>query len=468
MPAPQAFSNIRKRNLTCAFVVFLTTQCVGLASAYSQAGSAGPPELTQQQIDAFQNVVENDRVRMLIMLCKSGKHELAAELLNRFPLQQGHAANRTLYIEGLILQGRKDYTGAVGKYRTALANDPKLTLVRSDLAQTLVILEQDESAIHHLQLLAADAPDEQAASGIRSFIDQVDERSPFKTNAYISLAPSTNVNNGSKHNVVYLPVLGGYQEIADGSQENSGFGAAVGFNVGYSKRLGNDFSFVAAANGEARIYDDKDFNAYSLSQSVEIRRVFERGYLGLGAVASESLKNDEIGLGYYSYGPRLSARYALTQRDTLSASAVHEWRDYGNGSSSNGTAILVQGAWTHAFDSSFNATLQGGFDDINAESQIISYQTLSGGLSLYKELPHGVTATLGGQIRWSDFEGIYPLIGLSREDTRLVGSIELTKRDFNIFGFAPSMQYTYTENLSNIDLFDYNSHAVDFRLTKQF
>jgi outer membrane protein len=44
----------------------------------------------------------------------------------------------------------------------------------------------------------------------------------------------------------------------------------------------------------------------------------------------------------------------------------------------------------------------------------------------------------------------------------------LTKRDLNIFGFAPSLEYTYTDNISNISLFDYDSHAIDFRLTKDF
>ena len=405
---------------------------------------------------------------MLIMLCKSGKHEIAAQLLHQFPLQGQHAANRRLYIEGLILAGRKDYTGAAGKYRAALASDPKLTLVRSDLAKILVVLEQDESAIHHLKLLAADAPDEQAASGIRSFIDQVDERSPFKTNAYISLAPSSNVNNGSKHTVVYLPVLGGYQEIADGSQESSGVGLATGFNLGYSKRLGNDFSLVAAFNGEAKVYSNSDYNSYSISQSVEVRRMFERGYLGLGAVASESLKNDELGLAYLAYGPRISGRISITPQDTLSASAVHEWRDYVDTISSDGTALLLQGAWTHAFNSSFTGTINAGYDKIKANSEIISYETYASGLGFYKELPHGITLDVSGQIRWSDFGGVYPLIGLSREDKRLIGTVGITKRDLNIFGFAPAVQYSYTENLSNIDLFDFNSHAFDFRLTKQF
>ena len=58
-------------------------------------------------------------------------------------------------------------------------------------------LDEDDSAKHHLNLLMAEAPNEYEAEGIRSFIDTIDARRPFTFNAYVSVAPSTNVNNGS-------------------------------------------------------------------------------------------------------------------------------------------------------------------------------------------------------------------------------------------------------------------------------
>lgn len=438
------------------------------AVQFAQAAKPAPAAPSPQQEQAYANATDVERVKLLIMLAKTGNADLAETMLHRYPLEGKYAANRTLYIEGLILSARRDYTGAVEKYRTALADDPKLTLVRSELAQTLVVLGEDDSAKHHLELLEADAPSEQDAAGIRAFIDQVDAKRPYKINAYISAAPSTNVNNGSRHATVYVPAFGSDFKIDDQSRKTSGIGVATGFNAGYSKRLGNDFSFVAAANGEARVYTDKDFNAYSLSQSVELRYLMQRGYLGLGAVASESLKNDEIGLGYYSYGPRASFSVNVSPRDELFTSVVHEWRDYVDSATSDGTALMVDAAWTHAFNSSFNVTLSGGYDRIKTQVDMNSYHTWSGGLSVYKELPKGITATLSGEVRASDFDAMNFMAGKTRKDTRLIGSIALTKRDLDLFGFAPSLEYTYTDNLSNISLFDYDSHAVDFRLTKDF
>lgn len=97
-----------------------------------------------------------------------------------------------------------------------------------------------------------------------------------------------------------------------------------------------------------------------------------------------------------------------------------------------------------------------------------SYKTYSGGVGLYKELPEGITVNLNGELRFSDFDGIHPFAGKVRQDERYTGMIALTKRDFNIWGYAPALQYSYVYNNSNISLYEFDSHAVDFKLSKDF
>ena len=180
----------------------------------------------------------------------------------------------------MILRGRGNLTGAAKNYRAALADDPSLTLVRAELAQTLVELQEDESAMHHLNLLMADAPNEYEAQGIRSFIDSIDARRPFTFNAYVSVAPSTNVNNGSSNKTIYSPLFGVDMNIDDDSREQSGVGFSTGVSAGYSHRLGNDFSVVLGGGASASIYTDSDYNIYGASQSAELRYLITDGFLG--------------------------------------------------------------------------------------------------------------------------------------------------------------------------------------------
>ena len=115
-----------------------------------------------------------------------------------------------------------------------------------------------------------------------------------------------------------------------------------------------------------------------------------------------------------------------------------------------------------------NVTTFGGFESVKSQDPATSYSTYFGGLNVYKEFPMGLTVNANAQARISPFDGPDSLTGLTRFDDRYVGSLTLTKRDLNFVGFAPSLNYTYTLNKSNVAFFDYDSHAINFNLTKDF
>lgn len=454
----------KTRALGRAFsVLAMASLVLPLTSATTLA--AKPVVPTSQQASEYEASTETTRVKLLISLAKSGQHELAASLIKRYPLTGEFGPNRQLFIEGLILKARGNLTGAAKNYRAALADDPSLTLVRAELAQTLFLLQEDDSAKHHLNLLMAEAPNESEAQGIRSFIDAIDARRPFTFNAFVSVAPSTNVNNGSSIEKVYISDT---SYIEPGEQKKSGIGFSAGLNAGYSHRLGNDFSLVLAGGANATIYTDGDYNVYGASQSAELRYLLTGGFLGAGLVTSENFKNDELGLSYYSYGPRVSLQKALSPKDRVNLSSVYEWRSYPDDKDSNGNALILDGAWTHAFDSSLTVSLNAGFDRITSGIDYNSYDAYSAGFSLYKELPFGITTDLYGEVRSAEFGDVFPIYNKVREDTRWTGNVRLTKRDFNLWGYAPGIEYTYIYNDSNIANYHFDSHAVEFRLSKDF
>ncbi len=451
---------------------FLFAMAIGVSLLASNPSAAGNTEPDAAQTAAYEKATEGVRVRLLIALAKQGQHELADTLLQRYPLTGEYAKDRELYIEGLILRGRKDNKGAVAKFRAALADDPKLTLVRSDLAQTLVEMGEDDSAKHHLQLLEAEAPNEQVASNIRAFIDRIDANRPYRFSAYMSLAPSTNVNNGSSHsttkvyNIFADEMLDG--DISKQNRKKSGLGSEVGFNAAYSKRLGEHLMAIVAGGANARLYTDKDFDSFALSQFAELRYYDDRSSIGLGVVASQDLKQDWSGMSYYSFGPRIGTSVRITQRDTLAETVRYEERKYPDAKPINGWAVFTDLSWTHAFDSSFNSTASVGYNRIKSKFDPYSYRTWYAGMGFYKELPHGITVNLDTQAQRSEFDAYNVLGQAFRKDTRLIGSLGLVKRDWNIYGFAPSVEFTLVKNFSNLKVYDYDSESVDFRLTKDF
>ena len=432
------------------------------------------PTVTAQNMAAYQAADENHRIRILIKLVEAGYVNAADQMLVTFPLQGPLAANRSLYVQGLIAHKRGHLTEAVSKFRAALASDPHLTLVRVELAKTLAELDENDSAKHHLKLLESETQDPQQLASIRSFVESLDAKHPLTFSGFVSIAPSSNINQGSSHATVVSPGLAGINglnpvgTIAPGSQATSGIGIMGGVNVGFTHRLDDNLQAVLAASLSSTFYPSSNIITVNASQSAEIRYLIQDGYVGLGGIASQSADPVNLALGYTSYGPRVSLSKLVTPRDQITASAAYEWRNYVNSPVSNGNAVTVNGVFTHALDSTANIAVLGGYDNVTQQLAYNSYQDVSFGLGFYKELPRGITLQGQGTARFAGFNDVNPLQAITRQDQQLTGSLTVTKRDWNVLGFAPSLNYTYTRNNSNITLFDFDSHNVDFRLTKNF
>jgi outer membrane protein len=320
-------------------------------------------------------------------------------------------------------------------------------------------------------LLAADAPSEAEAGAVRSFIDKVDARKPYKFGGFVSVAPSTNINTGANAKTIYLPTTLGAANYNNDDAKKSGLGLATGLNAGFSRRIGNKWSTVLGAGVNANVYGHKRANVFSASESAEFRYLLDGGFVGVGVVGSyvnAATAGTDERTHSFSFGPRISFVKNLGLRNTLSASAVLEKRDIARSTGYDGKALLLNSALTHAIDSSFNVTLSSGIEKVMLNSGVASYDAASAALSIYKELPWGVTMDASMGYRISEYKAPYRPIQDEQKNKRFTGSVSMTKRDLNWFGFAPMVTYSYVRNKSNVTLSDYDSQAVDFRLTKDF
>jgi Surface lipoprotein assembly modifier len=178
-------------------------------------------------------------------------------------------------------------------------------------------------------------------------------------------------------------------------------------------------------------------------------------------------------VSYYSYGPRVSYQKQISSADRLNLSVVHEWRRFPSSETYNGYTTSVDAAWNHSFRADMGITLTAAFENLQTGLDYNSYQAYSAGLTLYKELPKGVTLSLQGEYRYAHFNDIFdegdtPEYNFVRQDHQVAAGASLTKRDWNIFGYAPSLRYSYAHNFSNVDIHAFDSHTVDFSLTKDF
>ena len=441
-----------------------------LAATPLGAQAAEPKAATRTLAD----LTGDQRAMLMIELANTGRHAQAAGILKSHPLSGPHAKNRTLFIEGLILRAYGDLEGATAKFRSALASDPSLTMVRAELATTLNAMGETDSAKHHLKQLMTEAPDAQAASQIKSFIDSIDESRPTRFTSFISLAPSTNVNNGTHHDKIYS----NNGAFVPDNRQKSGAGLSAGFNVGHTQWLNEHYSAIAGLGLNGSVYEETDYNNFTASEVIELRRQFEWGHIGLGPTASQTItdggfnfsakKLSDPDFASFTYGARLNLLYRLSPRASLQSVTMFDVREYIEAPGYNAEAYGEQFTLSYGFNQSLVGHIVAGYDHSDAKVKLLGTDAFVGGLGLYKELPWGLTATADARVRYTKYLGDWAVAGAPREDLRYDASLGITKRDWNIFGYAPEVEYSFTTNNSNVQIYDFNSHTVDFRLTKEF
>lgn len=142
---------------------------------------------------------------------------------------------------------------------------------------------------------------------------------------------------------------------------------------------------------------------------------------------------------------------------------LHDTHDY-----QDGWNCAIYGEQDYFTGPSSFVRVLGGYEIEESDTEHLSYKSYNIGLGAYRELPWGTT--LYGQVAYRkyDFDGLYPGSTDNREDHRFDVTLNLTKRDWAILGYAPVLTYTYTINNSNVGFHDYSAHGINFTVTKNF
>ncbi len=462
---PHISSQERFARYALAFVLAFALLFVGQSGAIAQTFTQ--PVVSSQKSSQpakkvnFAKLPENIRLRILIKMIKTGAYDNAERLLNAYPLSGPLAANRTLFLEGIIAKARKQYDVAIKKFRAALASNPGLTIVRAELANTLFITEQDDSAKLHLQLLSGAAPTPELAKQFDRFIDAVDARRPWKLSAYLSMAPSTNYTFGTTRR---LTPGGGV--IAGNSRKKSGIGITGGANSSYTFKPTKDLSLVVGAGLNFRQYEGKVFDDLIVSQNVSVVRKYKSGQLSIGVSASQRRagKSEVI----LEAGPHISFTQKISNKVQFYAKARHLRTDFKLADYRNGGTTTLDSRLSNAISQSTVVYMLSGGQRTTTKLKHLNFWSIYGGVALYKELPMGITIYAESKLTRKVYDGDFPGLSQSQKDTRIDFAASFTKRDFDIFGFAPRIDYIYSKSMSNSVFSQYSTHGLNLTMTRAF
>ena len=375
------------------------------------------------------------------------------------------------FLEGFIAAETGDLAGATAKFRRVLALRPDMTRARLELARALMMQGKDKAADYHFTLAEDDdsLPPEIART-IYAARGLIRERRTWDLNLNFGLAPDTNINNATSDRTVDV-LLGNATlplTLDERARAKTGVGQTASVSGSVRLRLSDGLAMVVDADGHAVNYEGRMADDISSlvaagpeltlgnGTRVTVAATIGQRWYG-GEMATRSFGARAGVQKHLGDGARVAAQFDLRRLESGFSPAYDGWQMAGYVSLEKVVRQTMVASVT-------------GFarrEPLRSDAYSNSEFGLIAGIG--GELPWGLNAGLTGQASRATYDEALPIFGPKpRKDFRLQARAFLGARSVRIAGFSPSLSYTYAATHSNIGLYDFDRHRVEFQLARYF
>lgn len=398
------------------------------------------------------------------VLVSIGNYDAARSLLEGSKFE-GAEAIPAAYLLAVVYARTNRLADAEKLLREILSREPEIDAVRIELVKILALQGKRQGAGFHLNRLTETADLARDRDQLDQLARRIGVSEGFSLSGYFSLAPSTNINDGTSQTTV---MIGGLPFIiADTAREKSGVGVRVGAVAGYSHALTESTSAYTSLSAGFSDYSNDRYDKQQAEFRTGLRHDQLRYSLQVEAIADRHWQNRKA--RSFGLGGRVSAKWNVSKGWWLSGEVIQMYRTFDGVSAADARTTRATAAIRHAV--SQRLTMSGG---ASFEKETVSarpwssYRSSSGTLGIEMPLAYGIrvkaTATAGTR----DYEGLFPGLRIARHDRfwELRGSF--TKDNFQIAGFAPIVTIFNREQQSNVVLYEYQTNGMELTLTKAF
>ena len=413
--------------------------------------------------------------RVMVM----NKHfETALELLRA--LDRDHPDRvEILFLTGMAAMGeaeaREDEAereilldGAIAALRTVLIDNPGLVRVRLELARAFFLKGEDDLARAHFERVLAGGPAPPVVANIQRILLQIRQRKRWSFRAGAAIAPDSNIGAASEADIIYIYDLP--FRLDDSAGARSGVGVVIWGGAEYQHPLSERWRLRAGADLSRREYSGHHFDQTSAAIHLGPRWLIDRDTeASLLATADQGWS--ATAPSSRAAGPLLEVKRRLTQRVTVNGHLAWQDRNYRTSDYLDGPrqSLSAGGAWVVTPTVRLDAAL--GYSRERTESYVWRNATRWARAGVSVALPEGFTVGASGELRRTDFRGIwYPFVidGSAREDRTRILRAFVHNRAITIFGFSPQIVLVNETRTSNAQLYDYKRNRAELRIQRLF
>jgi len=430
------------RTLSAAACV-LAAIFVRISSAVAQAAAA---TITLTAVDA---------ARLLIA---DGQLDRAEQVLR----QQDQRDPQVLFLEGQIAGLRGDWAAAEQRYRKILDDHPDLARARLDLGRALYEEGNDIAAEWHFRRALAEDLPEPVIGNVNNYLESIRERKRFTFDLAAGLLPDSNINRGPSAQQVQL--FGLPFVLDQQARQKSGVGASLSLDGEYDAplsartRLRSGVSFYRTEYPGGQ-FDDMQAKPYMGPQVI--------GPWGEASLLGFVVKRWYGNADYYQgAGARAELGWNATRHYRMELSLEFAKLHFPDRDFLDGYQLDLSTAHTYWLTPS--TYIRGIFGAGYQETRLSAFQNdyMRGGVGYGHDLPWAISVYVEPSVIQFWFDGT--TFGQVRNDTFVVGSLTATKRNWDIFGFAPTLTVAYQRNMSTVDVFSFDREVFQLGLTRRF
>ena len=436
-----------ERRIAC----LLLSMALGIAAAFFSVVS---PANAQQPAGAIA-VTPIDAARLLIA---DGQLDAADQVLSR----QDQNDAEVLFLEGQVAGLRGDWPAAEKRYRKILDDHPELARARLELAHVLYEQEKDVAAEWHFRRALADDLPEPVIGNVNGYLQSIKQRKRWSLDASAGLLPDTNINRGPSAAQVQL--FGLPFVLDQQAKQKSGVGASISLDGEYDAPLSQRTRLRSGASFFRNEYPTGKFDDMQVKPYVGPQVI---GAWGEASLLGFAIKRWYGNAPYYQgAGARAELGWNAARRYRLDVGLEFAKLHFPDREFLDGYQLDLSTGHTYWLTPSsyVRGILGGGYQETRLDAFQNDY--IRGGVGYGRDLPWALSVYLEPSVIQFWFDGTS--FGQVRNDTFVVASLIATKRDWDVFGFAPTLTLAYQRNMSTVDVFSYDRELFQLGLTRRF
>lgn len=392
------------------------------------------------------------------LLVADGQLDAADQLLSR----QDQHDPEVLFLEGQVAGLRHDWATAEKRYRKILDDHPELARARLELARALYEQGKDIAAEWHFRRALAENLPEPVVGNVNTYLQSIKQRKRWSLDVSAGLLPDTNINRGPSADQVQL--FGLPFVLDQQAKQKSGVGASIFVNGEYDAPLSERTRLRSGASFFRNDYPTGKFDDMQVKPYLGPQVI---GAWGEASLLGFAVKRWYGNAPYYEgAGARAEFGWNATQRYRLDVGLEFAKLHFPRREFLDGYQLDLSTGHTYWLTPSsyVRGILGGGYQ----ETRLNAFQNkyVRGGVGYGRDLPWGLSVYLEPSVIQFWFDGT--TFGQVRNDTFVVASLTATKRDWDFFGFAPTLTLAYQRNMSTVDVFSYDRELFQLGLTRRF